>query len=355
MESFNLLKKAFSLEKADRPPILGGWLAAPEHIQTLTGCSAEEYWDNPKYWEVAAERVLGSDGLVDIFVPISREEFRCVNTHVLEERAQYTVEAVLEEIAHLPEVDQIRVEFDEEAEYRLYREEFQARQELCRELLWCPADWSILPTALWYGKYGYETALTTLAWHPEEYRKLIRTSAERGHLRARLVARAIREGIHPGAILTGEDLCSQQGSIASPAFLRQEYWRLVEYSFLPLLEVGAKLIWHCDGNYQQILSDVLATGVAGLQGFQKECGMDLEWIGNLRTKTGDPLIIFGPMEVTTTLHDASPPEIQRYVREVMDFCREKVSLVFFTSNTLTPDIPLENILTYWSTVRESHW
>jgi hypothetical protein len=184
-----------------------------------------------------------------------------------------------------------------------YRDEFLAARSC--EMLWCPADWSILPMAAWYGKYGYETALSTLAWHPEPYRKLIRTSAEKGHLRARLVARLIREGIHPGTILTGEDLCSQQGSIASPAFLRKEYWHLVEYAFSPLLEAGARLIWHCDGNYQQILSDVLATGVAGLQGFQKECGMDLEWIADLRAKTGDPLIIFGPMEVTTTLHDAS--------------------------------------------------
>ena len=355
MDSFSRLKKTFSLEKADRPPILGGWLAAPGHIRSLAGCSEDEYWEDPHYWEVAAERLLGSDGLVDIFVPVSRDEFRCVNTHVLEERAQYTVESLLEEIDHLPEVDQIKAEFDEEAEYRLYREEFLARQKLCGDMLWCPADWSILPTALWYGKYGYETALMTLAWYPEQYRKLITSSAEKGHLRARLIARAIQEGIHPGAILTGEDLCSQQGSIASPAFLRREYWHLVEYAFSPLVDAGAKLIWHCDGNYRQILGDVMATGVAGLQGFQKECGMDLEWIADLHTKNGDPLIIFGPMEVTTTMHNASPSEIHSYVNKVIDFYRDRISLVFFTSNTLTPDIPLENIQAYWSAVRESHW
>jgi hypothetical protein len=38
-----------------------------------------------------------------------------------------------------------------------------------------------------------------------------------------------------------------------------------------------------------------------------------------------------------------PDEIHSYVNDVIDFA-EKVSLVFFTSNTLTPDIPLENIL-----------
>jgi len=355
MDNLTRLKKNFALEKADRPPILGGWLAAPTHVQALAGCSADEYWADPFYWEVAAERALGSDGVVDIFVPVSQDEFRCVNTHVLEERAQYTVQSVLDEIAQLPTIDQIRAEFDEEAGYRTYLAEFQSRQILCAEMLWCPADWSILPTALWYGKYGYEAALTALAWYPDQYRRLIQTSAEKAHLRARLIGRAIREGFHPGAILTGEDLCSQQGPIASPKFLRREYWPLVEYAFAPLQEAGAKLIWHCDGNYRQILEDVLATGVAGLQGFQKECGMDIEWIVNLRRQNGDPLIIYGPMGVTTTLHDASPAEIRGSVREVMDLCRDKASLVFFTSNTITPDIPLANIRAYWEAVQESKW
>ena len=355
MDRFTRLKKTFALEKADRPPILGGWLAAPAYVQSLAGCTSEEYWADPLHWAVRAEQVLGSDGLVDIFVPVSRDEYRCVNHHVLEERTQYTVESVLEEIACLPEVDQIREEFDEETEYRFYLAEFQSRQILCGDMLWCPADWGILPTALWYGKYGYETALSTLAWYPEQYRRLILSSAEKAHLRARLVARAIREGFHPGAILTGEDLCSQQGSIASPDFLRREYWEWVAYAFTLLLEAGAKLIWHCDGNYRQILGDVLATGVAGLQGFQKVCGMDIDWIVNLRSQKGDPLIIFGPMEVTTTLHNASPGEVGGYVRQVMDLCRERAGLVFFTSNTLTPDIPLDNIRAYWDAVQDSHW
>jgi hypothetical protein len=43
------LKTAFSLQKPDRPPILGGWLAAPNHVQALTGCSEQQYYDDPYY------------------------------------------------------------------------------------------------------------------------------------------------------------------------------------------------------------------------------------------------------------------------------------------------------------------
>jgi len=122
-----------------------------------------------------------------------------------------------------------------------------------------------------------------------------------------------------------------------------------------VLEVGAKIVWHCDGNYRPLLDDVMACGIAGLQGFQRECGMELEWIVDLRTRKGEPLIIFGPISVTTTLPHGTPDDVRAEVHRAMDLCRDRASLVFFTSNTIIPDVPLENIKTFWQTVIESTW
>ncbi|MFC1996171.1 hypothetical protein ACFLXI_01020 [Chloroflexota bacterium] len=61
------LKQAFKLDVTDRPPILEGWLAAPEHVWTITGGSSEDYWEHPFHWGLLAERKLGSDGLVSVF------------------------------------------------------------------------------------------------------------------------------------------------------------------------------------------------------------------------------------------------------------------------------------------------
>jgi uroporphyrinogen decarboxylase len=83
--------------------------------------------------------------------------------------------------------------------------------------------------------------------------------------------------------------------------------------------------------------------------------MELEWIVNLRTRNGDPLLIYGPMSVTRVLPFGTPHEIRAEVHRAMDICRDKASLVFFTSNTINPDIPLENILAYWDEVLESKW
>ena len=355
MDKKTRLAKAFDLETPDHPPILGGWLAAPEHIQSLTGCYEDEYWSDPFYWGLEAERVLGSDGVITIHEPVSRGEYRIVDHHVLEKRASYTIEGVLAEIEALPDPQELEASFDEDTEYAQFAAEFEAKQAQCGDMLWCPADWSIIPQALWYAKYGYETALTTLALYPGRYRKLIQVSAVWGRQRAVLLARAIREGIAPRAILTGEDLCSQRGPMVSPEYLRREYFPLVKYTFEPLLAVGAKLVWHCDGDWRPLLDDVLACGVGGLQGFQRECGVDLEWIVDRRTRDGEPLLIFGPMSVTTTLPYGTPEDVRAEVRRAMRLCQNKASLVFFTSNTITPDVPLENIRAYWQAVRASSW
>lgn len=349
------LSKTFDGELTDRPPILGGWLAAPDYIQTLTGCRREEYWADPIYWGLEAEQVLGSDGVITVFVPVSEGEYRCVDQQVLDRRSRYDVDGVLADIAARPDVAEIQARFDEESAYAAFITEFQEEQERCGDMMWCPADWSMIPKALWYHEYGYEAALTTLALHPETYLKLLHTSAEIGRQHATLRARAIREGIHPRAILTGEDLCSQQGPMVSPDFLRQHYWELVEYALEPMVEAGAKVVWHCDGDYRPLLDNVLACGIRGLQGFQRECGMELGWIRDLRTRDGDPLLIFGPISVTETLPHGSPEEVQAAVHQAMDLARDHVSLAFFTSNTLTPDIPLQNIRTFWQTVQESSW
>ncbi len=231
----------------------------------------------------------------------------------------------------------------------------QDKQEKCGDILWCPSDWYIIPKAIAGWEYGYENALLLMGLYPDLARKFIDFGVGRGRRQAILRARAIREGLLPRAIFTGEDLCDQRGPMVDPKFLRPEYFPNLEYVLEPLVEVGAQIVWHCDGNYQALIDDVLACGVNGLQGFQRECGMDLEWVVDKRTRNGDPLLIFGPMSVTKTLPHGSPQDVKAEVEWAMNVCRDKASLVFFTSNTLTPDIPLENIKTLWLTVQDSCW
>jgi len=347
------LEAAFDLKTPDRTPILGGWLAAPEHIMSLTGATPDEYWDDPFHWGLEAERVLGADGVIGIFVPVARGAFRCVDHNVLAERARYaTLEDVLDEIETLPEPEEVEADFDEEAAYATFLADLEERQRISGDILWCPAYWDAIPHALWYSRFGYESYFTTLGLYPDRVRKLIELSAVQGRCEMQLIARAIREGKHPRALLTGEDICCQRGPMVSPSFLERVYFPLLRYALEPLMEVGARPVWHCDGDWRPLLDVLFDCGIAGLQGFQPECGMLLEELVQHRTRDGDPLIIFGPMAVTTTLTRCTPEEVRAEVHRAIEICRDTSSLVLFISNTITPDVPPENVIAMYEAVRE---
>ncbi len=70
-------------------------MVAPNHTQALTGCSEDEYWDNPYSWVIKAEHLFGSDGVIDIFAPVTRGEFRVVDGRIMEKRDHMSMEAVL--------------------------------------------------------------------------------------------------------------------------------------------------------------------------------------------------------------------------------------------------------------------
>ena len=130
----------------------------------------------------------------------------------------------------------------------------------------------------------------------------------------------------------------------SPAFLEEHYAPNLRRGLQPLLDVGCKPVWHSDGDVRPIMDMLIDCGVQGFQGFQPECGMTIEYVKNKRTRDGDPLLIFGPLAVTTELPACTPDEIRAKVRHAIEVCRGKANLVMFTGNTINPDVPLDNIL-----------
>lgn len=354
MSSRQRLDAAFALQPVDRPPALGGWIADPAKVMALTGATEDEYWANPVPISVDAYRTLGLDGLLDVNVPSERGGYTLVTEAHIEERRRYRgPETVVEEIERLADPQEVIARFDEEDDYKNLRAEMDRMQRLCGpDMYWCPARWEVIPNFEWYRTYGYENYLLAVGLYPEHIVRLFEHSAALAGCKARVVARMVREGLHPRAMLCGQDICGNAGPMVSPAFLRERYFPLVKEAIRPLREVGAKLVWHCDGDVRPILDDILALGVGGLQGFQHELGVRLEDIVERRTLDGEKLLVFGPISVSVTLNRETPEGIKSAVREAVRICEGKASLVLFTSNEILPDVPLENMRSMYEALRE---
>lgn len=139
----------------------------------------------------------------------------------------------------------------------------------------------------------------------------------------------------------------------SPEFIERYYAPQLRHGLQPLLAVACKPIWHSDGDVCPIMDMLIDCGVQGFQGFQPECGIALEWAVQKRTREGEPLIIFGPLAVTTELPVCTPAEIRAKVRRAIEICRGNACLAVFTSNTINPDVPLDNIRAMYAAVQEA--
>ncbi len=348
------LKAAFSLEAPDRTPVLGGWIACPSHIMEITGVDEKTYWENPQSVSIQAYQSLGTDGLVDVFVPTSRDTYRCVDhtTYAHSDKGM-TLEEAVAEIDAMPSPEQIESNFDFESIYGEFRQSRQKMQECCGDMVWMPAEWAAGARVSWYSHFGYENFFLIIGMYPDRAQKLMEIGGAQGRCQSRLVARAVREGLHPHAVFLGEDICTQRGPMISPDFMEQYFAPQLRYGLEPLLEVGCRPVWHCDGDVRLLLDFLIDSGVQGLQGFQPECGMLLEEIVKRRTRDGEPLVIFGPLSVTTELPVCRPDEIEKKVHHAINVCKGNASLVLFTANTINPDIPLANIRAMYEAVKSS--
>lgn len=346
------LEAAFELKETDQTPILGGWLACPEYIMELTGSKAEEYWADPVGISIKAYEILEMDGLIGVFVPRNKDDFRCVdNNSYTRAIISMTLDKAIAVIDDMPTPEAIEAGFDFDVAYENFSKSLIAMQKRSGDMLWMPAQWGAGARVTWYGRFGYENFFYIVGLYPERGQKLMEVGGAQGRCQSRLVAKAIQEGIYPKAVLLGEDICNQHGPMIYMDFMEKYYAPQLAYGLEPLLEVGCRPVWHCDGDVRPMLDFLFDCGIKGLQGFQPECGMVLEKLVERRTRDNEPLLIFGPLAVTTELPVLTPDQITAKVHEAINICKGKASLVLFTGNTINPDVPLDNIKAMYQAVK----
>lgn len=354
MTSWERLEKTFLGQEIDRIPLLGGWISCPDHICKITGVDIETYWKNPRKISVDAYKKLRIDGLIDISVPKNRNDYRIVDINsYLHADIGLSLEDALEQIEKYPSAAEIETSFDFDTEYMNYKASILEGKSLCGDMVFMPAFWGAGAKIQWFEEFGYENFFIIIGAYPDHAKKIIEVGGAQGYCKSRLVAQAVRDGLCPHTLLLGEDICSQQGPMVSPDFLKEFYAPVLRRGLEPLLEVGCKPVWHSDGNVRPLMEMLIDCGIKGFQGFQPECGMTLEHVIGYRTKEGDPLIIFGPLAVTTELPLLSPSEIKKRVKQYVKICQGNARLALFTSNTINPDIPIENIYAMYEAIFEA--
>ena len=346
-------KRALTFQEVDRVALGGGFITHAPAIEAASGI--RPMWNDPDQAMIEAYRRWKVDAILQ-FVPPKRMEDQTSYGDILHEtnfrassnpdalRANFPgPEAVFEYVKRLPTATEFERDFDFQAEYGAWLDLIRSRQDFMPDILWIPGHKAGVVKFMWYSQFSFESYLMALALDPEIMNRLFELEGVKAHLRNQAIAKCIRDNDLFPLIYLGEDRCYNRGPLANSKLLREIYFPHLEYGFRPLKEAGIKILWHTDGLAREVVPDLLAAGVDGFQGFQEELGMTLADYKALRTRDGDPLILWGSILVTRTLPFGTVDDVRAEVERCIDTAQPGGGFVLMPSSSVGPEVPVENI------------
>jgi len=252
-------------------------------------------------------------------------------------------EDLLRSIERLPTDSQVEAEFDLEATARDYAASINNRIAKAEDEVLFIDGFGQADFMGGYTRWGYKNYLIAILEYPEAMRRYFHYTALHGRLLNAAIARACEQyGIAP-FVYSGQDICTSKGPIVSPALLRELYFPELRWCLEPLLANDIGIIWHCDGDINPILGDLLSLGIMGLQGFEEEHGVDFGEIADLKDRSGRPLSVWGCVSVTSTLPHGTPDEVRRAVERSFVLAGKGRGFVLSSTSSVMPEVPHENI------------
>ena len=340
------------------------WLLNPmshAHIERLAGAAPGAYRREPEKTYLAMQYAAGAC-LLDQWIP--RNPLTMGESGYEEDATQRSSatagiheitcdgmpidspEAVVEHLERVqfPRLHRAIAEFDEDARARQIIEgEIALQAELGSGILKSGYGFIAFP-GLDYTRYGYTHYFMAYALYPDVMERHFSLEADYALLNNRAAARAYTEGDLPPLYRLDHDMADSRGTLVRIASLDRLWFPHFARFLAPVLKIGLRLIWHCDGNLMQMAPRLLDVGIHGFQGFQYEAGMDYEKICAMKTMGGEDLIIIGGVSVTRTLPFGAPADVRRELAWLVER-GPKTGLFLGGSSSITPGVPWENMQT----------
>jgi len=323
-------------------------------IEQLAGAEPGDYKKNPEQTYCAMQRAIG-ECMIDQYIPRNPLKFDNEGcTEVMEHSKDIIVdgmvidspEAVVEHMERFdfPDFKQQIADFDPEKRRKeMLDYENECKADLEPEILNCAGGHFDVRFPLFhYGKYGYENYFMAYALYPEMMEKYFSLAADLYTLNNEALAPLFEQGVFPPYLRVGQDMADSSGMLMSIESIDKLWFPHYVRCMEPIIKTGIRMLWHCDGNLNDMLPRLLDIGFSGFQGFQYEDGMDYEKICKMKPKDGGDLIIIGGVSVTRTLPNGTPDDIRKEMKWLVDN-GPKTGLFLAGSSSIAPGVPWENI------------
>lgn len=330
-----------------------------KYIERFAGAQPGDYVKNPEAVYMAMQHAVGVC-MIDQYIPrnplkMGRHGYQADAARGATTGAEEIVrddikiispEAVVEHLEKFvfPALQQEIADFDAGKRYQeMLDYETEIQETFGPNILNCAGGhFDVKFPLLHYNNYGYANYFMAYALYPEVMERHFSLQADLYTLNNQAVAPLFEKGIFPPYYRLGQDLADSRGMLVKIETLDELWFPHFIRCMEPIRKTGARLLWHCDGNLNDMLPRLLDIGFSGFQGFQYEDGMDYEKICKMKTRDGEDLIIIGGVSVTRTLPDGTPDDVKKEIDWLVKN-GPKRGLFLGCSSSIAPGVPWENL------------
>ncbi len=179
---------------------------------------------------------------------------------------------------------------------------------------------------------GYADFLTLPRRSPLALQELIE-NVER--LNKDLIKRCIDQGVD--GIILADDIAYQRGLLLNPNLLRNKFFPSLSRQVVAVKD-QVPVFFHSDGDYAEVIPDLIKCGFRGLQCFERRAGMD-----PLKLKCQYPeLCVWGTLEVEDLERAADPGYLEKVISEIAELS-SRGGFILGTTCGLFPGINLDGL------------
>ena len=153
------------------------------------------------------------------------------------------------------------------------------------------------------------------------------------------------------AALTYTDLANNRTTLSSPEFLRKEFFPRLKKLNDVWHSYDVKCIFHSDGNLEEVLGDLVRTGIDGLNPLDflvdPYSDMDFETI----RKKYPRLALVGGIESRRLLRNGSVEEVESEIKRIVNIVGRR-GLILGSTTELDPGVDPENAIKMIETIKK---
>lgn len=152
-------------------------------------------------------------------------------------------------------------------------------------------------------------------------------------------------------VYIGDDWGQQQGLIMGPNMWRKYIKSGISKIFEKIKSKGKYIILHSCGDLREILPDLIEMGLDVYNTIQPE----IYDLNKLKAEYGKHLTFYGAISTQQFLPFASPQEVRKKTEDVLRLMGKDGGYILSPTHAVTPDIPVENILTMIEVAKKMKW